>query len=304
MGKDAVLPRGPTWRISWGLVLIGVAAALVGCNGLSRPATDRADSSQQRAETPTSRGNKGPIGPRPAPRVRPASPRQVAARAHVPVLTYHQIRNWQPTDSPAARRLITPPRVFAAQMDAMAHAGYATITGTRLVEHLLHGAPLPPKPVAVTFDDASQGQYTNALPILRHHRFVATFFVMTVVLDKPRWLSRVQVRRLDRLGMTIGAHTWDHQPVPDYRGGDWRVQLRRPAQELGRLVGHPVRLFAYPYGRWTRAAFPKLRQAGYVAAFQLVDPIDPTGPRWTIRRIMVAPTWNEATLLDQIDHSF
>jgi len=104
--------------------------------------------------------------------------------------------------------------------------------------------------------------------------------------------------------MTIGAHTWDHQPVPDYRGGDWRVQLRRPAQELGRLVGHPVRLFAYPYGRWTRAAFPKLRQAGYVAAFQLVGPMDPTGPRWTIRRIMVAPTWNEATLLDQIDHSF
>lgn len=71
------------------------------------------------------------------------------------------------------------------------------------------------------------------------------------------------------------------------RGGDWRVQLVRPARELGRLVGHRVRLFAYPYGRWTRAAFSHLRQAGYLAAFQLASPMDPTGPQWTIRRIMV-----------------
>jgi peptidoglycan/xylan/chitin deacetylase (PgdA/CDA1 family) len=228
----------------------------------------------------------------------------IAARAHIPVLTYHQVRDWRPGDSPAARQLITPPGVFAAQMAALDHAGYTTISGTRLVNHLLTGAPLPAKPLLVSFDDASQGQYTNALPILRRHRFVATFFVMTVVLDKPHWLSRAQVRQLDRLGMTIGAHSWDHQPVPSYHGADWRVQLVRPARELGRLVGHRVRLFAYPYGRWTRPAFPHLRQAGYVAAFQLASPMDPTGPQWTIRRIMVTPTWSSATLLGRITHSF
>jgi peptidoglycan/xylan/chitin deacetylase (PgdA/CDA1 family) len=220
------------------------------------------------------------------------------------VLTYHQVRDWRPGDRPAARQLITPPAVFAAQMDALAQAGYATVSGTRLVDHLLTGAPLPPKPLLLTFDDASQGQYANALPVLRRHRFVATFFVMTVVLDKPRWLRRAQVRRLDRLGMTIAAHSWDHQPVPGYRGGDWRRQLVAPARELGRLVGHRVRLFAYPYGRWTPAAFPKLRQAGYLAAFQLAGPMDPTGPQWTIRRIMVAPTWSRATLLGRLAHSF
>ena len=234
----------------------------------------------------------------------PASPRLVAARAHVPVLCYHQVRDWRPSDRPAARQLITPPAVFAAQMDALDRAGYATISGTRLVGHLLAGAPLPPKPLLVTFDDASQGQYANALPILRRHRFVATFFVMTVVLDKPHWLSRAQVRRLDRLGMTIAAHSWDHQPVPGYHGADWRTQLVTPARELGRLLGHRVRLFAYPYGRWSRAAFPKLRQAGYVAAFQLAAPMDATGPQWTIRRIMVAPTWSRATLLGRAAHSF
>jgi peptidoglycan/xylan/chitin deacetylase (PgdA/CDA1 family) len=286
------------------LVIVGVAAALIGCSGPSHPTTaDRANPNRPRA-TATSRGGQPPGGRQPAASPRPAGRRLIAARAHIPVLTYHQVRDWRPSDSPAARQLITPPAVFAAQMDALAHAGYATISGTRLVDHLLTGAPLPPKPLLVTFDDASQGQYTNALPILRRHRFVATFFVMTVVLDKPHWLSRAQVRRLDRLGMTIAAHSWDHQPVPTYHGPDWRIQLVRPAGELGRLVGHPVRLFAYPYGRCTRTAFPKLRQAGYVAAFQLAGPMDPTGPQWTIRRIMVAPTWSMATLLGRIAHSF
>jgi peptidoglycan/xylan/chitin deacetylase (PgdA/CDA1 family) len=301
-----VLPRGSTWRIGWRLVGVGMVAALVvGCSGPSRPASAaRTDPSQRPAATPTNGGSQPLASRRPAPHPRPASPRLIAARAHIPVLTYHQIRNWQPTDSPTARQLITPPEVFAAQMDALDQAGYATISGTQLVDHLLSGLPLPAKPLLVTFDDASQGQYTNALPILRRHRFVATFFVMTVVLDKPRWLSRAQVRRLDGLGMTIGAHSWDHQPVPTYGGADWRVQLGTPARELGRLVGHRVRLFAYPYGRWTRAAFPKLRRAGYMAAFQLAGPMDRTGPQWTIRRIMVAPTWSGATLLGRIAHSF
>jgi peptidoglycan/xylan/chitin deacetylase (PgdA/CDA1 family) len=287
------------------LVIVAVAAALLGCVGPGQPTTtDRASPSRRPTATPTSPGGQPSASRRPVPRPRPAGPRLIAARAHIPVLTYHQVRDWRPADSPAARRLITPPAVFAAQMAALDRAGYTTISGTRLVDHLLAGAPLPAKPLLVSFDDASQGQYTNALPILRRHRFVATFFVMTVVLDKPRWLSRAQVRRLDQQGMTIAAHSWDHQPVPSYHGGDWRTQLSVPARELGRLVGHRVRLFAYPYGRWVRAAFPKLQRAGYVAAFQLTGPMDPTGPQWTIRRIMVAPTWSSATLLGRIAHSF
>lgn len=189
-------------------------------------------------------------------------------------------------------------------MDALARAGYRTISGDELVDHLTTGAPLPPRPVLITFDDGSEGQWANAVPVLRRHGFRATFFVMTVVLDKPRWLSRAQVRALDRMGMTIGSHTWDHHDVARYAGSDWRVQLDDPARELSRLVGHPVRLFAYPYGSWNRAAFPHLRWAGYVAAFQLAEPIDRTAPLLTIRRIIVDPTWAGPTLFERMRTAF
>jgi hypothetical protein len=141
----------------------GMAAALVSCSGPGRPATaDRTDPTPRPAATSTSRRGQPSGGRGPAPRARPASARLIAGRAHIPVLTYHQVRNWRPTDSPAARQLITPPAVFAAQMAALDRAGYTTISGTRLVDHLLTGAPLPAKPLLVSFDDASQGQYTNA----------------------------------------------------------------------------------------------------------------------------------------------
>jgi peptidoglycan/xylan/chitin deacetylase (PgdA/CDA1 family) len=211
----------------------------------------------------------------------------VAARARVPVLCYHPIRTPTGADGAATRPYIVRPSVFAAQMRALSRAGYSTITGDQLVEHLARGAPVPLKPVLLTFDDGSAGQYTHAFPVLRRHHFKATFFVMTVVLGKPGWLTRAQVRELDRAGMTIGAHTWDHKPVPQYRGSDWDTEITAPTRDLQRIVGHRIRLFAYPFGLHDSNAIEHLWRAGLRAAFQLAERLDRRHPLWTIRRIIV-----------------
>jgi peptidoglycan/xylan/chitin deacetylase (PgdA/CDA1 family) len=52
------------------------------------------------------------------------------------------------------------------------------------------------------------------------YRVTATFFVMTVLLDKPPWLSRNPVHDLHRWGMSIGAQTWDRHPMTGYSGVD------------------------------------------------------------------------------------
>ena len=247
-----------------------------------------------------------PAPPRPTASATPA-PRTdiaaVAARARIPVLCYHQIRTPTSADGADARTYIVRPSVFAAQMRALAGAGYTAITGDQLVEHLLRGAPLPPKPVLLTFDDASAGQYTHAFPVLRRQRFKATFFIMTVVLGKPGWLTRGQVRALDRAGMTIGAHTWDHKAVPQYTGSDWNTEITAPTRDLQRLVGHPIRLFAYPFGLHDSKAIPHLWSAGLRAAFQLSERLDRHHPVWTIRRIIV-PEISGRQLLRQMRDDF
>jgi peptidoglycan/xylan/chitin deacetylase (PgdA/CDA1 family) len=236
----------------------------------------------------------------PAPRTDAAA---IATRAKVPVLCYHQIREQTAADSAQDRQYVVSPKVFAQQMRTLASAGYTPVTGEALVDHVLKGKPLPPKPVLLTFDDASDDHYTQALPVLKKHGFKATFFVMTVVLGKPGWLTRGQVRKLDRAGHTIGAHSWDHKAVPEYQGKDWAEQLGEPKLELTRLVGHPIRLFAYPFGLWDRKAFPNLERAGFAAAFQLSDKIDRRAPQWTLRRIIV-PQISGRELLREMRRQF
>jgi peptidoglycan/xylan/chitin deacetylase (PgdA/CDA1 family) len=262
------------------------AVALAGCGGSQA--------------APSSRPSATPAKRAPAARTDPAA---VASRADIPVLCYHQIRPLRAGDGAAARPYIVSPGTFAGQMQALADAGYHTVTGEQLVAHVARGAPLPSRPVLLTFDDGSAGQFSAALPILRRHRFVATFFVMTVVLDRPGWLTRRQVRALARAGMTIGAHTWDHHAVPGYAGEDWGIQIDRPTHELSRLVGHRVRLFAYPFGLWKPAGIAHLWHAGLVAAFQLSGPLDRRHPLWNLRRIIV-PEWSGRRLLQEIRRDF
>jgi peptidoglycan/xylan/chitin deacetylase (PgdA/CDA1 family) len=248
----------------------------------------------------------GPVAPEKAhraPRAPRTDPPAVAARANVPVLCWHQIREPTSADGADARPYIVSPRRLAEQLDALDRAGFTAVGGDALASHVVHGTPLPHKPVLLTFDDGSAGQYTRALPILRRHHFVATFFVMTVVLDKPGWLSRGEVRALDRAGMTIGAHTWDHHPVTQYTAADWPRQLIEPRDELAGIVGHPVRLFAYPDGLWSPAAFPYLQRGRFTAAFQLAGKLDAADPRWTLRRIIV-PSLTGTQLLRAIRQDF
>jgi peptidoglycan/xylan/chitin deacetylase (PgdA/CDA1 family) len=250
----------------------------------------------------------GPARPEPTEASRPTSvaarpatkdPKVIAARATVPVLCWHQLRDWRSSDGEYDRTLlICPPANFRAQLDALQRAGYTTISPDQYLAHLTTGAALPPRPVLLTFDDAQGSQITVALPELIRRRMTATFFVMTVVLDKPGWMRRSDVRRLDAAGMTVAAHTYDHHRADRYAGDDWRVQLQQPRAELERLLGKPVRHFAYPYGAWSRSDFPQLARAGYVTAFQLGDePMDPQRPLYTLRRNLMDSRWTGRELL-------
>lgn len=287
-------------------IIAGAAGALLlaGCAaGRAAPASRSGPSPAPGAAAgPTrSAGTRAAASGSGAPADSPAPASVILARSQVPVLCFHQIREWTGGDPPSARRIITPPRRFADQMAALAKAGYTSITPEQLLAYLRFGRALPARPVLLTFDDASAGQYTQALPVLQRHRFIATFFIMTVVLDQPQWLSRAQVRGLYRRGMTIASHTWDHHPVTRYSGQDWRIQLVEPARELAQLTGAPVRLLAYPYGEWNRAALPHVQAAGYQAAFQLSDPQDRKEPLLTICRMIAASDWDGPTLVARLE---
>jgi len=228
----------------------------------------------------------------------------ILAKKQVPVLCYHQIRDWRPTDSKISKTYIVPPAAFAAQMRMLADSGYHTISPDQLYSYLISGTRLPEKPILLSFDDTDLDQYTVAFPEMKKYGFKGVFFIMTVSLGRPHYMSRDQVRNLSDEGNTIGSHTWDHHNVKKYEGNDWVIQLDRPTRQLEQITGKSIRYFAYPFGLWNTAAFPELKKRGFVAAFQLNEKQDQQDPLYCIRRIIVPGTWNGNALNQWIRRDF
>ena len=227
---------------------------------------------------------------------------EIAARATVPVLCYHQLRDWTADDGEYARNLlICPPANFRAQLDAVAEAGFITISPDDYLAHMTMNAPLPEKPIILSFDDSQGTQATEGLPQLLARGMTGTFFAMTVPLGKTDWLSEDDLRELDANGMTIGAHTWDHSRVDEYSGEDWRIQLEQPRETLEKIIGKPVTHLAYPYGAWNDAALPQVLAAGYTSAYQLRDRTPSAeSPLLTLERSLVDSRWTGVQLLEHL----
>ena len=233
-----------------------------------------------------------------------ANAAEILARPQVPILCYHQIRNWISTDGKMGKDYIVPIAEFKSQMKMLADSGYQTILPDQLYNYLVYGTKLPKKPIMLTFDDTKLDQYTNALPELKKYGFKGVFFIMTVSLGKPNYMSKAQVKELSDAGHVIGSHTYDHQNVKKYQGEDWVTQIEKPTKTMKVITGKDVKYFAYPFGLWNKEAIPELKKRGFTSAFILAEKRDENDPLYTIRRIIASGYWNTRTLHNSIIKSF
>ena len=249
----------------------------------------------------TSKANKAETAERP---LKKASTAEILAKPKVPILCYHQIRNWLSTDGKMGKDYIVPLEAFRLQMKMLADSGYHTILPDELHNYLVYGHTLPSKPIMLTFDDTKLDQYTSALPEMNKYGFKGVFFIMTVSLGKPNYMSKAQVKDLSDAGHVIGSHTYDHQNVKKYKDEDWETQLEKPSKTLQEITQKEVKYFAYPFGLWNRAAIAELQKRGFTAAFCLSEKGDAEDPLFTIRRIIVSGFWDTNRLNQQIKKSF
>ena len=242
-----------------------------------------------------------------------AKPAQVAAVAdassilhkpQVPILCYHQIREWRPSDSKRAKDYIVPPSNFHDQMKWLADNGYHTILPDQLYDYLLYGKELPSNPIMISFDDSRLEQFALARTEMNKYGFKGVFFIMTVSLGRPGYMTKEDVKQLADEGNIIGSHTWNHSNVKNYSGDDWVKQVDRPSEQLEKITGKPIKYFAYPFGLWNREAIEQLKQRGFKAAFQLSAKRDEEYPQFCVRRVIVPGEWSTVTLQKWMKNSF
>jgi len=231
-------------------------------------------------------------------------PTVILKRKEVPILCYHQIRDWKPTDSKVARNYIVPVSQFREQIKMLADSGYHSILPDELYMYLTTGKKIPEKSIMLTFDDTDLDQYTIALPEMKKYGFKGVFFIMTVSLGKPHYMTEEQVKDLSDQGHQIGSHTWDHHDVRHYHGSDWAIQIDTPTKRLQAITGKSIRYFAFPFGLWNKEAIPELKKRGFIAAFQLNEKRDELDPMFTIRRIIVPGAWTSRNLNKWIIRDF
>lgn len=179
---------------------------------------------------------------------------------------YHHIAAPPPRAGAIRRDLSVTPVAFEAQLRYLVRAGYHPILLRDLIAHLNLGAPLPSKPIILTFDDGYKDQYTNAYPLLKRYGFVGTFFIVTGFIGQQEYLSWEEIEVMSAEGMEMEAHGHTH---PDLRGRPtsyivWQVLGAKEALEA--RTGQPVRFFSYPSGKYDQRVMRVLHSAHYWGA--------------------------------------
>ena len=189
-------------------------------------------------------------------------------------------------------------------MKGLAESGYHAITPDELYAARTKHTPLPAKPVMITFDDTDLDQYTIGAPTLEQYKFKGVFFIMTVSIGRPNYMTKEQIKSLSDRGHVIGSHTWDHHNVKKYQGDDWETQIEKPTKTLETITGKKIDYFAYPFGLWNEEAIPELKKRGFKAAFQLYSKNSVADSIFTIRRIIITGDYGAEGMIKRLKKAF
>jgi peptidoglycan/xylan/chitin deacetylase (PgdA/CDA1 family) len=192
-----------------------------------------------------------------------------AGRQFVAILVFHRVTDAVPPDGLTVATAYF--RAFCRKLERE----FKVVSLAEIFRLVNQGEPLPPRTLAITFDDSYQ-ECLSAAHILADHRLPACFFLPTSYIESQRPfdpeyphltnLNWGEVREIVRLGHEIGSHTVTHPNMTEVSGDEARHELTESKKVLEDRLGQPVRWFAYPFGGpedFGAEQLPLVYEAGY-----------------------------------------
>lgn len=184
----------------------------------------------------------------------------------VPIIMYHSVS----AQADPANRTNVSLVTFERQMCYLKEHRYNVVTLEALAELIKNKKKIPPRSIAITFDDGYQNNYTFAYPVLKKYNLPATIFIILGEVGRPEGdrLDWGQIKQMQASGLiTIGSHAIGPEPLVNFKS---EKELRRQIYDSQRLLveklGVPVRVFSYPGGFFDRKIRGMVIAAGYLAA--------------------------------------
>jgi peptidoglycan/xylan/chitin deacetylase (PgdA/CDA1 family) len=208
----------------------------------------------------------------PAPAKHEARAKPVAKRARclasyrvesAPILEYHVI-----SQAPAAAPyplLYVSPKLFAAQMKALAAADYHAVTLDQLWANWHQHKRLPcGKPIVISFDNGYETQFQYAAPVLAKLGWAGVENLQLYGLDWANGgISHHEIRELVKEGWELDTQGWDHADMVTQTASGLRLQIVDARRTLRRWFHVPVNWFCYPSGQYDPTVIHALEAAGF-----------------------------------------
>lgn len=177
---------------------------------------------------------------------------------------------------------------FTGQMRWLARHGYQPVTLRAVWDHWHRGAPLPKRPIVVSFDDGYRSIAQAALPPMRARHWPGVLNLTVKNLHGRGGLSPRQVKMLIVAGWEIDAHTLTHPDLTSLDDRHLAHEVAGSRQELRRRFGVPVDFFCYPAGRYDARVIAAVRRAGYLGATTTLDGLAKPSEPYELRRVRVS----------------
>jgi peptidoglycan/xylan/chitin deacetylase (PgdA/CDA1 family) len=188
----------------------------------------------------------------------------------VPILMYHVIN--PPPPGAKFPGLYVSPEEFAAQMRALAAAGFHAVTMDQMRANWTRGTPLPAgKPIVLSFDNGYQSQYTQALPVLRRLGWVGVENMQLTGLPPSQGgLSQAQIEGLVAAGWELDTQGISHADLITLGPAALHEQVAVARAEIQRRYHVPVNWFCYPSGHYDATVLAAVKAAGFVGSTTVV----------------------------------
>jgi peptidoglycan/xylan/chitin deacetylase (PgdA/CDA1 family) len=197
-----------------------------------------------------------------------------------PVLCYHKVERRREL---GVTRL--SPRKFAAQVHALARAGWKGLTLSEFSAIVAGQRAARERELLITFDDAYRGLRDYAFPVLRDAGFGAACFVITDYAGRlnqwdvaygGRRFAHLTWRDIDRWherGIDFGSHTATHPRLTWLDAARLDAELVESRVALQSALGTLASAIAYPFGSASEREVIAAGRAGYSLGFGV-------GGRW------------------------
>lgn len=161
-------------------------------------------------------------------------------------------------------------RQFLAHVKELDSGKYNVLPLPAVIEAIKHKRPLPPRTVAITFEEAYKSTLDNALPALLERNIPFTIFYAGDHADSgsPQYISWKELKSLGaRENVSFGILPSSGKPLGGLSGEEIRRQINKARQKHRENMGMEAALFSYPQGEYDAGHRKIISEAGFAAAF-------------------------------------